>query len=311
MPYLFHYKNGFYMIDYNQRSGLYAALPAPGKTTKIYALHPSKSLGYSCALDNKGLLHIITLTDTSHIYHLALDTTYHSKLQLVANASVNYSFSWPMLCSLYDELHMVYISHQSGLEDYHFIYQNLSSSGLDTLLTVDTEPTLVKSFTSETALYIFYLLKSTSYELHCLTLSNKGAADALLLEAGVPITDYSVSIVNEQIALCYVLERHGKYELSYYHTGLSAPVVLYTSTYPLQPAVFEYYDGLFINTVIDHKLQTFYTPAKNDFFMEPAIASLQNNLQRYFFKSYSVPSLYACEVYATTSIPFCISTLYA
>lgn len=311
MPYLFHYKNNFYMVDYTPRSGLCCSIPGTSGTSKMHQLHPNKSLGYSSSIDAEGKLHIITLADPSHIYHLTFDNGYSLRQQLVANASTHYIFSSPMLFNLYDELHMIYISHQSGLNDYHFVYQNLNSSQLDTLLNVDTEPLLVKGFTSNTALYVFYILKNISNELHCLTLTHQGALDVLLLEAGVPITDYTVCIANEQIALSYVLERYGKYELAYYHSNLEAPITLCTSTYPSKPAVFEYYDGIFINAMIDRKLQTFYTPTKNAFFMEPITSSIQNNLQRYFFKSYSIPSLSACEVYATTTMPFYISTLYA
>ena len=255
MPYIFHSSNYFTLIDSAPKNGLFCQFFSPNYTPKPIQIYPQYLSDYSAYMDQNGKIYVAALLDAFHLNYYLYEGNRFTRNTLISNSNSNYYLSSPIIYTLQNIPYIIYLSHQTHSTTYNFVRENLYHPQLTTLLTCYAEPTLIKSYILDQQIYVFFVTYDEAYHLHLLHISDSHVTSAIYLNSSEPITDYSVCIENDTIHIAYVAELHGKYQLSYFNNHCNQITTLSTTQYPSYPIVFCYYNFIWINALINHKLQ--------------------------------------------------------
>ena len=157
--------------------------------------------------------------------------------------------------------------------------------------------------------YILRFLKDDLYTFNCIRIEGTQVSTFSYLRSETPIIDYSICIINDVVHVCYVLENAGEYRLYYLNTASSQISLLSSSRTPMSPVIFYYYQGLWINTLINGQLHLLLSMDLGNRFSIPAPCSLQSHLQRATFVSTPLKYLTAHELYITLDYGLKLCTL--
>lgn len=260
---------------------------------------------YSAHLTDDGKPEMVILSDAAHIYYYTYAGTQFTKTLLVTGEN-NVVLKYPFLYTQDHISHMVYLSRQPSKSQliHHIIGQETTR----VLATFEQSPTSIKYYQTPDALYCFYLLKEDSYSLNCIKIEDDHITTLCYLQSEKAIADYSICIYEGNVHACYVLEASRHYQLYYIHPISHHITPLTSSPTPMAPALFYYYHGIWINTLIDNKLHVLLSVDTGQNFSIPVPCSMQNHLQRCFFNSPSSNYLSAQEVYLSldTKLRLCV-----
>lgn len=307
MPYIFHSSNHFTLIDSTQKNGLFCQFFSSGYTPKPIQIYPQCLTDYSAHMDHNGKIYVAALPDAFHLNYYIYEGNRFTRYVLVSNSNSNYNLSSPIIYTLHNTPYIIYLSHQTHSTTYNFVQENLYQPHLVTLLTTYCEPTLIKSYILENEIYIFFITYDENYQLQLLRITDSQVASATYLSSSEPIVDYSVCIDQDILHITYVSELHGKYQLSYFNTQSRTVTSLATTQYPCNPIIFCYYNFIWINATINHKLQMLMSINNGQSFSLPAPCSIQNNIHRAYFSTHKDSPFIGQEIYAaiTSNLKLC------
>lgn len=309
MAYIFYSNRMFSLIDSTPKNGVFCQLFSSNYSPKPIQIQFQATQEYSAYMDHTGKLYVATMPDTSHLNYYAFENNRFIKNTLVSNNSSNYTLSSPMIYTLQDVPHIAYLSNQAHSNAYNFVQESLLQPQLTTLLTLNLRPEHIKHFTTSTATYIFYITFDEVYHLNALHITPTAVTPITYLKSSQPIVDYSICPDDHTFHITYVAELHGKYQLLYFNTDTQTITSLTTTQYPPQPVIFCYYHVLWINAVIEHKLQMFISIDQGQNFSIPVPCSLQNNIHRCHFLTHKSSSLIAYELYAAIGATLKLCTI--
>ena len=307
MPYIFYSNRTFSLIDFTPKNGVFCQIFSSNYSPKPIQIQFQSTQEYSAHMDHTGKLYVATMPDTSHLNYYTFENNRFIKNTLVSNNSSNYTLSSPMIYTLQDVPYITYLSNQAHSNTYNFVQENLLQPQLTTLLTSYTRPEHIKYFVTSDAIYIFYITFDEVYQLNALQITPTAVKPIIYLKSSQPIVDYSICLDEYTLHITYVAELHGKYQLLYFNTRDQTITSLATTQYPPQPVIFCYYHALWINAMIEHKLQMFISIDQGQNFSIPVTSSLQNNIHRCHFLTHNSSSLIAHELYAAigSSLKLC------
>lgn len=307
MPYIFYSNRMFFLIDSTHKNGVFCQIFSPNYSPKPIQIQFQNTQAYSAHMDDTGKLYVAVMPDASHLNYYSLENNRFIKNTLVSNNSSNFTLSAPMIYTLQGIPYITYLSNQAHSNAYNFVQENLSQSQLTTLFTSYSPPEHIKYFTTSDAIYIFYITFDETYHLNALHITPNAITTTTYLKSSQPIVDYSICFDEQILHITYVAELHGKYQLLYFNTDTQNITSLATTQYPPQPVIFYYYHALWINTIIENKLQMLISIDHGQNFSIPVTCSLQNNIHRCHFLTHRHSSLSACELYAAigSSLKLC------
>ena len=307
MPYIFYSNRLFTLIDSTSKNGVFCPFFSQGYSPRPIQIQFQGTQAYSAHMDPTGKIYVAAMPDSTHLNYYVYENNRFTKHTVVSNSSSNYTLSSPMIYTLKETPYITYLSNQAHSSSYDFVQENLVQSNFSTLLTTSIPPQHVKHFTHGDAIYIFYILFDQIYSLNVLRITPNETTSITYLKSSQPIVDYSVCFEEDILHIVYVAELHGKYQLLYFNTHAQNIVSLALTQYLPQPVVFLYYHALWINAMIDHKLQMFISMDQGQHFSIPVTCSLQNNIHRCHFLTYKSSSLIAFELYAAlgSSLKLC------
>ena len=309
MPYIFHSSNYFTLIDSTPKNGTFCQFFSSAYTPKPIQIYPQHLTTYSAHMDFDGKLYVATMPDAFHLNYYIYEGNRFNRNTLISNTNTNYHLASPIIYTLQNTPYIVYLSHQTHSTAYSFVQENLYHPHLTTLLTSYSEPTLIKSYITKDEVFIFFITCDETYQLNLLRINDSHISSSVYLNSYEPITDYSICIENDTIHITYVAELHGKYQLAYFNNHSNQVTVLATTQYPSNPVVFCYYNLIWINAFINHKLQMLISINNGQSFSMPASCSIQNNIHRAHFLTYKSSSFIGQEVYASISSTLKLCTL--
>ena len=298
MPYIFYSNRMFFLIDSTHKNGVFCQIFSSNYSPKPIQIQFQHTQAYSAHMDDTGKLYVAVMPDASHLNYYSFENNRFIKNTLVSNNSSNFTLSSPMIYTLQGTPYITYLSNQAHSNAYNFVQENLIQSQLTTLFTSYSPPEHIKYFTTSDATYIFYITFDETYNLNALHITPNAVTTTTYLKFSQPIVDYSICFDEQILHITYVAELHGKYQLLYFNTDTQNITSLATTQYPPQPVIFCYYHALWINTVIEHKLQMLISIDHGQNFSIPVTCSLQNNIHRCHFLTHRHSSLSACELYA-------------
>lgn len=307
MAYIFHMPHYFSLIDSTSKNGVFCQFFSPNYNPKPISIQSQPTTSYSGHMDAEGNLYVAAMPDASHLNYYTYENNRFIKHTLVASHTSNYQLSSPILYTDLNTPYLIYLSHQIHSTAYSFVQENLFQPQLSTLFTCYIEPQLVKSFVTDSATYIFFVTYDENYLLNVLRISNQQVTSSVCLQSPQPILDYSVCIEETLMHIVYVAELHGKYQLNYFNTAAYQLTPLATSQYPCKPVVFCYYNMIWINAFINHKLQMLISIDQGLNFSLPVPCSLQNNIHRCHFMTRTVSPFIGQQLYAsiTSNLKLC------
>jgi len=297
----------FSLIDSTPKNGVFCQLFSSSYSPKPIQIQFQATQEYSAHMDHTGKLYVATMPDASHLNYYTFENNRFIKKTLVSNNSSNYTLSSPMIYTLQDTPYISYLSNQAHSNTYNFVQENLLKPNLTTLLTCYLRPEHIKYFTSLDTTYIFYITFDEIYHLNALQITPTAVTTITYLKSSQPIVDYSICFDENTLHIAYVAELHGKYQLLYFNTDTQIITLLATTQHLPQPVIFCYYHALWINAMIEHKLQMFISIDQGQKFSIPVTCSLQNNIHRCHFLTHKSSSLIAYELYASigSSLKLC------
>lgn len=299
MPYIFYSNHTFTLIDSTPKNGVFCQLFSPSYSPKPIQIQFQGTQEYSAHMDESGKLYVVAMPDAFHLNYYFFENNRFIKNSLVSNSSSNYSLSSPMIYTLQNVPYITYLSNQTHSNTYNFVQENLLQPQLTTLFTSSSQPQHIKYFTTPTSTYIFYISFDESYHLNALHITPTATTTITYINSSQPLVDYSVCIDGNTLHITYIAELHGKYQLLYFNTDTRVINSLATTQYAPQPVIFCYYHVLWINVMIEHKLQMFISIDQGKNFSIPVACSLQNNIHRCHFLTHKSSTLMAHELYAS------------
>lgn len=315
MPYIFHTKHALILIDSSPKNGVFCQTFSSSSNPKSVQIYPQHITDYSAHMDESGKLYVAIMPDASHLNYYTYEGNRFNRHILIANTNSNYTLSSPILYSLDNNPYIIYLSHQNHSTTYNFVQENVTHSELSTLFVCNSQPTLIKSYMTQSNLYIFFITYDNTYHLNALQINSTGSFAMTYLSSYHPIVDYSICIEDTDasnppcIHIAYVSELHGQYQLGYFNTHSAQITPLMTTQYSTSPILFCYYNMIWINALINHKLQMLISIDHGQNFSLPAPCSIQNNIHRYYFSTPHSSPFIGQEVYATTTSTLKLCTL--
>ena len=309
MPYIFHSNNRFTLIDSSTKYGVFCQIFASSHGSKPIQIHPQHTLSYSAHMDESGKLYVALMPDDSHLHYYIQEGNRFKRYTLVSNMNSSYHLAAPMIYTLENTPYIIYLSHQANTDTYDFVQENLFQPQLTPLMTCYTEPTLIKSYTTTSKILVFFVTYDEAYHLNAFEICNGTISSTVYLTTASPISDYSICIDDDVLYITYVCELHGKYQVAYFNTQLNQITLLTTTQYPCAPIVFCYCNFIWINAIINSKLQMLISIDDGQTFSLPAPCSLQNNIHRCYFLTHKTSSFVGQEVYACIGSSLKLCTL--
>lgn len=299
MPYIFYSNHMFTLIDCTPKNGVFCQFFSSNYSPKPIQIQFQGTQDYSAHMDENGKLYVVAMPDAFHLNYYVFENNRFIKNILVSNSSSNYNLSSPMIYTLQNTPYITYLSNQTHSNTYNFVQENLLQPQLKTLFTSSSQPEHIKYFTTLTSTYIFYISFDETYYLNALHITPTAVTAITYLNSSQPLVDYSICIDENTLHITYIAELHGKYQLLYFNTDTRVISSLATTQYPPQPTIFFYYHALWINVMIEHKLQMLISIDQGKTFSIPVACSLQNNIHRCHFLTHKSTSLIAHELYAS------------
>lgn len=309
MPYIFHNNHYFSLIDSTQKNGVFCQFFSSSYAPKPIQIQNQNCSAYCAHMDSEGNLYVATMPDAFHLNYHLYENNRFTKHTLVSNSTSNYHLSSPILYDLQNSPYLLYLSHQTHSTAYSFVQENLYHPQLTTLLTCYDEPQLIKHFIVKSQVFIFFVTFDEIYHVNMLHISPYQTTSSVFLNSSQPILDYSVCIDEDTIHMSYVAELHGKYQLNYFNNHSNHVTSLATSQYPCNPVVFCYYNLIWINAFINHKLQMIISIDDGETFSIPVPCSLQNNIHRCYFLTQKFSPFVGQEIYASITSTLKLCTL--
>ena len=309
MAYIFHTPHYFSLIDATSKNGVFCQFFSSNHNPKPIQIQSQPTTSYSGHMDAEGNLYVAAMPDASHLNYYTFENNRFIKHTLVASNTSNYQLSSPILYTDQNTPYLIYLSHQIHSTAYSFVQENLFQPQLTTLFTCYIEPQLVKSFITPSDTFIFFITYDENYLLNVLRISKRQVTSSICLQSSQPILDYSVCIEEGLLHIVYVAELHGKYQLNYFNTATYQLTPLATSQYPCNPVVFCYYNMIWVNAFINHKLQMLISIDHGLHFSIPVPCSLQNNIHRCHFLTQSISPFTGQELYASITSTLKLCTL--
>lgn len=297
--YLFHTNKGFILVNTTPKNGIFCQRFYHSLLPKSLSVYSGRLLDYSATIDQNGTIYIATLPDATHLNYYTYEGNRFVPHTLISNEQSNFELSSPILYTMNQMPYLIYVSHQLLSPNYDFVSENLSRSHLTSLLTLTSQPKLIKSYVTPNEIFIFFVVQDTQYHLNALVITNEGIRHVAYLTSSDPIVDYNVCIEETIVHLVFETEIHGKYQLAYLNTVNQKITTLITTQHPSEPVVFSYYNLIWINAMINHKLQIFLSINNGDSFSIPTPCTLQNNLSRCQFMTYTVSPFIGQELYVS------------
>ncbi|MBE6023839.1 MAG: hypothetical protein E7231_11520 [Cellulosilyticum sp.] len=309
MPYIFHSNNYFTLIDSTPKNGTFCKFFSSNYTPKPIQIYPQQLASYDAHMDLDGKLYVATMPDAFQLNYYIYEGNRFNRNTLISNTNSNYQLSSPIMYTINQTPFITYLSHQTHSTTYNFVQENLHHPHLITLLTCYSKPSLIKSYKTDNEVFVFFITYEESYQLNLLHINEVNISSSVYLNSTEPITDYSICIENDTIHITYVVEFHGKYQLAYFNNHSSQITTLVTTQYPSNPVVFCYYDMIWINALINHKLQMLLSIDNGQTFSQPAPCSLQNNIHRSAFLTHKSSTFICQELYASIASTIKLCTL--
>lgn len=309
MPYIFHTQRGFTLIDSTPKNGLFCQSFPPSYPNKPMPIFSQHTTEYCACMDSTNKFYIAVLPDGYHLSCYTSEGNHFIKHPLTANQNASYKLSSPIIFTLQDQAYIIYLSHSLSSDTYSFVLQNLKDSNLTVLLNLEATPELIKSYSVKDQLWIFFILKDTYYHLQALHITPASTTLNTFLNVADPIVDYSVCIEEELLHVTYVSELHGKYQLTYFNSQTQTLTRILTTQSPCHPVIFSYYNMIWINILLNHKIQMILSIDNGQNFSIPTPCSLQNNLYRCYFFTQKRSPFIGQELYASLGSNLRLCTL--
>ena len=309
MAYIFHSSNYFTLIDSTPKNGIFCQFFSSTYMPKPIQIYPQHLTQYSAHMDLDGKLYVAAMPDAFHLNYYLYEGNRFNRHTLISNTNTNYHLASPIIYTLQNTPYIIYLSHQTHSLAYSFVQENLYQPHLVTLFTSYHEPTLIKSYITTHEVLIFFVTYDETYKLNLLRINDAHVSSSVYLNSYEPITDYSICIENDTIHITYVAELHGKYQLAYFNNHASQITILATTQYPSNPVVFCYYNLIWINAIMNHKLQMLISINNGQSFSMPANCSIQNNIHRAYFLTHKSSSFIGQEIYASIASTLKLCTL--
>lgn len=298
MPYIFHYDHNFVFVD-GSKNGVYCQTFSPAATTKPIFLPGRESGEYSAYLSEDHKLYVATMPDEYHLNYFTLDNNKFNRNSLVRGGSSNYKLSNPLIYTINNKPNIIYLSNKVQGGVYDFVFQNLASPEVTTLYSLFTKPQNVKYYVHDMDVYIFYIENGPTTELRALKVTPTDVIPISYVQSQMPITDYSIYLDGDDVNITYVTETYGKYQLFFSNPAQNVVNNITTTITPPKPVIFNYFHALWINAIIDKKLNMLISMDGGRTFSMPVPCSYQTNLCRSKFYSENEGTLVADEIFAT------------
>lgn len=295
--YLFHTDKGFILVHTTPKNGIVCQRFVNAILPKTVPVYSGRLLDYSATIDENGTIYIATLPDATHLNYYRYEGNRFVPHTLISNEQSNFELSSPILYTLNHVPYLIYISHQLMSPTYDFVSENLSRSHLTSLLTLNAQPKQVKRYATPNEVFIFFIMHDTQYHLNALVITNDSVRHVAYLTSSDPIVDYNVCIDENIVHIVFETEIHGKYQLAYLNTVDQKITTLITTQHPSEPVVFSYYNLIWINAMVNHKLQIFLSINNGESFSIPTPCTLQTNLSRCQFSTHAVSPFVGQELY--------------
>lgn len=308
MPYIFHTNRYFSLINATPKNGVFCQSFSPSSSKPI-PISSQYTTDYSAHMDTNGKLYVAVMPDAFHLNYYIYEGNRFARNSLISNANSNFILTSPIIYTLQNTPYIVYLSHQAESTSYNFVQENLYNPQLITLLTCHTQPSLIKSYITPYQLFVFFITHDEGYHLNVLQISETQVTSSVYLNSPQPISDYSVCIEEDTLHITYISELHGKYQLSYFNNYSNQITPLVTTQYPCYPVIFCYYNIIWINALINHKLQMIISIDNGKTFSLPAPCSIQNNIHRCYFLTHTTSPFIGQEIYASITSYLKLCTL--
>ena len=197
MSYIFHTPNGFTLIDSTPKNGLFCKSFSSSYANKPISIFSQHTPQYCACMDSSNKLYIAVLHDSYHLSCYTSEGNHFIKHPLTENQNAYYKLSSPIVFTLQDQAHIIYLSHSLSSDTYSFVLQNLTDSNLTFLLNLESAPELIKSYSVKEQLWIFFIIKDTYYHLQALHITPTSTTLSTLLNVAELIVDYSICIEEE------------------------------------------------------------------------------------------------------------------
>lgn len=322
MPYLIRTINKqLILLNDSSKNGLYSQVlssTGPSRPMVINRYYPCE---YSALIDHHQDLHIVTQSSPEQIIHLHYKNNNLLRQVLLEDPKGIYHFSNFCMVHGKDQVHLFYTAKEPLGNEYQLIHHILCEEN-------KIEPCPILSFPSENlkfslvthddTIFLLYHEIKTQHLIQLMTYQEgQWSKPTTTTSSSFPIEDFNFTInQNSHIHLVYVQEKYGRYHLIYkkHHNNIwSDEVSIYTTAVSLEPCIFTYQQGLWINFVDGGNLEMILSTDNGSTFSKPVPCSLQtDDLQRCHFVSApnALPASFSCNmVYATLSQPVRIAIL--
>lgn len=316
MPYLIRtHNNQLLLLNYSVKIGLYSQTLSSTGLSRPVIINRSNTSNYSAAIDHNQDLHIITQPSQEQIMHLQYKNNNVTRSIILEDPKGIYNFS--NLYTLYakEHVHLFYTAKQpigNSCELIHHILCQENKIETSPILSFSSEPLGFRYMAHDDRIFLLYSEISTQYLLQFIMYEgDKWGKPVPVANSSFPIDDFQFCIShNSHIHVVYVQEKYGRYHLVYkkYENNIwSDEKVLHTAATAINPCIFTYHQGLWINFIDNTHLQMILSMDNGNTFSKNVNCSLQTSeLERCTFVSApdALPSSFSCNtLYASLTHP--------
>ena len=260
MPYLIRtHNNQLLVLNHSTKFGLYSQTLSSNGPSRPVIIHRGSSFGYSATIDHDQNLHIITQPSKDQIIHLHYKDSNISRNIILEDPKGIYDFSNLHTIASKEHLHLFYTANQpigDSFELIHHILCQESENETCPILSFSSKPLGFSYLAHNNGIFLLYGEIGQQYTLNLMIYKENKWSDPIPVASSTfPIEDFQFCITHQgHIHVLYVQEKYGRYNLIYKKSQQnvwSDDQSLYTSSSPINPCIFTYHSGLWINFVDD------------------------------------------------------------
>ncbi len=298
------------LLNQSTKNGLYSQALSSNGLSRPVIINRSNTSNYTATIDHNQDLHIITQPSKEQIIHLHYKNNNVNRSIILEDPKGIYNFSNLYALSSKEHVHLFYTANQpigDSCELIHHILCQENKIETRPILSFESEHLGFNYMAHDNKIFLLYGEKKETYLLQIISYQDGQWLKPLpVASSPFPIDDFQFCISNEDhIHVVYVQEKYGRYHLIYkkqISNIWSDETILHTSATAIDPCIFTYHRGIWVNFLQNNRLQMILSMDNGNTFSKNVDCSLQSpELERCNFVS-------APETLAST---FSTNMLYA
>ncbi len=303
------------LLNHSIKSGLYSQTLSSSGLSRPIIINRSNTPNYSATIDHNQDLHIITQPTQEQIIHIHYKDNNISRSIILEDPKAIYNFSNLYTVYLKEHIHLFYTANQpigNSCELIHHILFQENKIETSPILSFPSHSLGFRYLAHDDCIFLLYGEMSAQYLLRFIMYQDgKWSKPTAVASSTFPIDDFQFCISSSgHIHVVYIQEKYGRYHLIYkkYENNIwSDETVLHSTASTINPSIFCYHRGLWVNFLDSGHLQMILSMDGGNTFSKNVDCSLQTHeLERCHFVSApnSLPSSFNCNtLYASLTYP--------